>query len=251
MKNYIIFSVLIIIGLTLLLLQTKALPNSFWYNTLGNVSNTMLVGGTLSLLYNLLIKKDDENNLMQMLRISFSVHDSGLKQILTNSADYRFSDLLGSAELFVAVMNDGLRWIGNHSPDIEQRFNRKGSMTEFFFVDPQGVFCDPLAKKTDVTLAHLQQKIDQTISLINSTYDRSQKQGSLRVYYLKNYPTQSIFLTEDRIIVTPYQIASGRNIIPLFEYEYKVGNKSIGYHISNDIENVRRESQLIVDKRGV
>lgn len=249
MRNYIIFSILVIVGLVLLVLQTNlTTANTFWYNTLGNVANTLLVGGTLSLLYNIFVKNSEDENLMRMMKISFSIHDSGLRQILTNSSDYKFSGLLIKSESFVAIMNDGLRWVGNHSPELEQRFNKASTNTEFFLVDPNSRFCEALAIKTNVTLLDLQNKIKQTVSLIESTYQRSSQRGKLCIYLMKNYPTQSIFMTEDKIVTTPYQVASGRNTIPLFEYDIQENRKTIAFHISNDVENVRRESQTYVSK---
>lgn len=249
MRKYVIFSILIIFGLLLLLAQTNIEDkNSFWYITIGNIANTFLVGATLSLLYQLVLKNEEDEHLMKMLKISFSVHDSGLRQILTNSADYRFSPLLNSSTNFIAIMNDGLRWAGNYSVDLEQRFNRDGTTTEFYLVDPDSEFCKALAAKTDVNLIDLQNKIKQAKSLIETTYDRTSKKGILKIYYLKNYPTQSIFLTETKVVVTPYQTASGRNVIPLFEYEYTDNKRSIGYHISTDVENIRRESFLVFSR---
>jgi hypothetical protein len=244
MRSYIIFSVLIIAGLLFHLIQTTAKANSFWYNTFGNVANTLLVGGTLSLLYNSLIKKSEETKMLTLLQISSSVRNSGLLQIKTNSADYRFAKLLHSAKKFSAVMNDGQRWVGNHSQEIEERFNKVGTLTEFFFVDPNGDFCSSLAIKVGASKESLQEKIRQTISLIESAYERSSQEGILRIYFLKNYPTQSIFLTEKKVVVTPYRVASGRTIIPLFEYSIEKEKNSIGYRIWEDIENLRKESQF-------
>lgn len=249
MKKFAIIAILIIIGLLLLLWQTNIKVNSFLYFMVGNVANTLIVGATLSLLYQFFQKEDDEKNLLRMLKISFSVHDSGLRQIMTNSADYKFDALLKNYSKFVAVMNDGLRWTGNHSVQLEERFAKNGTETEFYFVDPESDFCKALGKKTDVTNENLKNKILQTVELIKTTYNRSEKKGILRIYFLKNYPTQSIFLTEDKIIVTPYQIASGRNIIPLFEYELNNNKKSLAFHIANDLDNVKKESLLIFENK--
>lgn len=249
MRKYVIFSILIIAGLLLLLGQSNIDDkNSFWYITVGNIANTFLVGATLSLLYQLVLKREEDNHLMKMLKISFSVHDSGLRQILTNSADYKFSPLLQSSNSFVAVMNDGLRWVGNHSVEIEERFDKAGTVTEFYIVNPDSDFCKALAAKTEVKLEELQNKILQTKRLIESTYERSKKKGNLKIYHLKNYPTQSIFIADEKIVVTPYQTASGRNVIPLFEYEYNENKKSIGFHITNDVENMRKESTVVYEK---
>ncbi|MBK9730022.1 MAG: hypothetical protein IPO83_01835 [Chitinophagaceae bacterium] len=116
-------------------------------------------------------------------------------------------------------------------------------------MDPETEFCISLATKTGIQVQDLQNKIHQTVKLLTTTYDRSSKKGKLNIYYLKNYPTQTIFLTEDKIVVTPYQVASGQNVIPLFEYDYNENKKSIGYHISTDIDNVRIESKII-EQRG-
>lgn len=64
---------------------------------------------------------------------------------------------------------------------------------------------------------------------------------------LKNYPTQTIFLSEDKVVITPYQTASGRNIIPLYEYDYVENKTSIGYYIASDVKNIREESRLCYD----
>lgn len=142
-------------------------------------------------------------------------------------------------------MNDGLRWVGNNSPFLEKRFNRKNTETELYLVNPESDFCKALANKTSISHDDLRIKINQTVSLIEATYKKSEKKGQLRVYYLKNYPTQTLFYSEDRVIVTPYQTSSGRSIIPLFEYEYEDGDISIASHLFEDLKRVRQESTLI------
>ena len=62
---------------------------------------------------------------------------------------------------------------------------------------------------------------------------------------MKNYPTQTLFYSEDRVIVTPYQTSSGRSIIPLYEYEYEDEDISIASHLFEDLKRVRKESILI------
>ncbi len=182
---------------------------------------------------------------MTAFNISTAIKKSGLVDIKTDSAQFDFSDIILGSEKFVAIMNDGLRWVGNNSPRLETRFNKRSSITDFYFVNPQSDFCKALANKTNVSLDSLKNKIFQTIELLESTYNKSEKKGSLRIFFLKNYPTQSIFYTENTVIVTPYQTSSGRNIIPLFVYHYKENIDSIGTYLHNDLQNVRLESLLI------
>ena len=95
------------------------------------------------------------------------------------------------------------------------------------------------------TLEELQNKIRQSVSQLEATYNRTEKKGELKIYYLKNYPTQTLFYSDDSVVVTPYQVSSGRATIPLYEYLYEEGHNSIASHLFNDLKNVRRESKLI------
>lgn len=94
-------------------------------------------------------------------------------------------------------------------------------------------------------MAFLKSKINQSISLLESTYEKSQKQGELKIFLLKNYPTQTLFYSEKKVIITPYQTSGGRATIPLYEYKYSEGYESIGNHYKDDLEKVRNESRLI------
>lgn len=115
---------------------------------------------------------------------------------------------------FSAIMNDGLRWVGNNTLYWRNDLIRQNTETKLFIVNPQSDFCKALANETSIQIDKLTNKINQTINLIESTYNRSQKKGSLKIYYLKNYPAQTLFYSEDRVIITPYQTSSGRSIRP-------------------------------------
>lgn len=250
MKKYLvglIITLLIIIGLGCYLIQSliDVETHPFWSTFFGNVGSAVLICGLLSLFQILITKKFDDDNLRHLLGISSSIKTSRLKTIMTNCADYNYKEIITKSADFSAIMNDGLRWVGNNTPLLEKRFNRKNTETDFYLVNPDSDFCKALANKTNITEDELQNKIKQTVSLIETTYNRSEKKGQLRVYYLKNYPTQTLFYSEDRVIVTPYQTSSGRSIIPLYEYEYEEGDVSIASHLFDDLKRVKAESKLI------
>lgn len=246
-KIYSFISFSIIVGLLLLLCQTEIEDtNCFWYFAFGNIANTLIVTSTITVIYNLFLKSDEERNLIKLFKLSYSVHDSGLNEIITDSKNYNYSNMIKESDSFFAVMNDGLRWVGNNSQELELRFNRN-SETEFFLVNPNGDFCRILSQKVCSEYETIKDKIISSINLLISTYEKSQKKGTLKIFLLKNYPTQTIFLSERKVVITPYQTASGRNVIPLYEYNY-VGNKtSIGYYIASDVENIRKESKMCYD----
>lgn len=242
-----IIALLIILGggcyLTQALIDATKHPNLVIL--FGNLGSAILICGLLTLLQTLITKKYEDENLRNLLGVSVSIKTSKLKTILTDSSEYNYKDIITKSFEFHAILNDGLRWVGNNSAFLETRFSRKGSETEFFFVDPEGDFCKALATKTDKSLEDLKSKINQSVQQLESTYNKSNKKGNLKIYYLKNYPTQTLFYTEDSVIVTPYQTSGGRSIIPLYQYEYNENDVSIASHLFKDLQNVRNESKLI------
>jgi hypothetical protein len=88
-------------------------------------------------------------------------------------------------------------------------------------------------------------KIAKMELTLKGAFDRSKKRGQLEIFYLKNYPTQSIFASEDYVIVTPYQTSSGRRSIPLFIYADNRDERCYARDVKNDLKNVRAESHVI------
>ena len=245
--NILIATLLVAIGIGCYLGQAHVNSNTSpgWYTALGNIGSAILICGLLTFLQDLITKQIEDANLRSLLGISSSIRESRLKTILTDSSQFNYKDLIIKSADFSAILNDGLRWVGNNSPHLEKRFSRKNTVTEFFFVDPESHFSHALAQKTDKTHDELKSKIEQSVSQLVSTYNKTCKAGELRIYYLKNYPTQTLFYADDSVVVTPYQVSSGRSIIPLYEYEYEEGHVSIASHLFKDLETVRKESRLI------
>ena len=249
MLNYVVFSLLIILGLLAILVdQSIGSPKATPYLT--QIASTLLVGGTLSLLYKIFVDRETERRLARYLHIHESIVRAGLREIHMDARHYHFTELLAKAKDFHVVLNDGRRWVSTHQVEIEDRFSAEGTLTEFFFVDPNGPFVPALARKTGVTPDELKQKIQETLTLLEDAWSRSSGKGRLRVYGLKNFPTQSVFATGDRVIITTYQIASGRAVVPLFEYENVTGGHCIAGDFMADIDALRQESSTIMDKHG-
>jgi len=243
MRQYVIASVLIILGL-IAIAYKASLPTEAWQlSYLSDLSSALLVGGLLSLLFKIFQDKESESTLRRLLRIHDSVDELGLKEIMPEVQAYNFTDIIQNSDSLVVVMNDGLRWIGNNTVSLQNRFSKK-STTEIFTVDPNSPFVSTLAAKTSTSEADLKKKIQDTWARIEDAYNKSTKAGDLTIYSLKTYPTKSIFLTEDQLIETPYQTASGRASIPVFIYR-KVAREDSPYNFANnDVKALRTESKI-------
>jgi len=244
MRGYIIASILIIVGL-IAIAYKGTLPATDWkLPYLTELSSALLVGGLLSVLFKLFQDKESENELRRMLRIHDSVDELGLVEIVPESQGYNFTLAIEESDHLSVVMNDALRWVGNNTVSLQNRLSRKGKTTEVFVVDPDSSFVDSLAAKTGITKEDLQKKIKETWKRLEEIYNSSEKKGTLKIYRLKTYPTRSMFLTEDTLIETPYQVASGRANIPVYVYRKVARHDSPYGFASHDVDAIRNESIL-------
>jgi len=243
MRQYVIASILIIIALVLIAFKAS-LPTTAWQIPyLSDLNSALLVGGLLSLLFKIFQDKESESTLRRLLRIHDSVDDLGLKEIMPEVQAFNFTDIIQNSDSLVVVMNDGLRWVGNNTVALQNRFSKK-SVTEIFTVDPNSSFVSILAAKTSTAEDDLKKKIHDTWARIEDAYNKSTKKGDLIIYSLKTYPTKSIFLTEEQLIETPYQTASGRASIPVFIYRKVARKDSPFYFAKNDVIAMREEAQI-------
>lgn len=246
-NHWIIGLILLLFGVVLMYIQIAFCQrNSFWYSVAGNAGCAILISGVLSFLQEIVSKKDSERVLRELFGISSAIKDSGLLDIKIDSKQYSYTKLLSDSDHFYAIMNDGLRWVGNYSDELKTRFSKKTKITEFYLVDPEGLFLDALAQKTNRDLSSLKSKINETISTLNDLYNnQSSHKGDLKIYFLKNYPTQSIYYTDDIIVTTSYQTSCGRSMVPLFEYKFDKSSSNVAKHLYQDLDLVRLESKLV------
>jgi hypothetical protein len=251
MLHYIVFITLVVIGLMLTLIQEKLGTGSAWYPYLTQISSSLLAGGVISILYKAFVDRHADRNLKTLLRIHESINEAGLEEVRMDSRMYNFTEFLERSDSVSVVLNDGLRWVGQYSVDLEKRFGRKGASTEMFVVDPRGPFCAALARKTDMSVEELASKIQQTVLLLKTTYERSSQLGALRIYYLKNYPTHAVFASEDRVIITSYQISGGRHTVPLYIYRVNTNNRGYAATVLHDLDCARQEAKTVFDPLAV
>lgn len=242
MRQYIIASILIIIGLLSILFR-NLVSNEILNQVFGDFSGAVLVSGLLSLLFKIFQDKESVFTLRRLLRIHDSIDDLGLVEIKSNVLSYDYSELILNSNTLNIVMNDGQRWIGNNAVQLEKRFSKK-SETNFFTVDPNSDFIVVLASKTGANVDSLKIKIEDSWKRLKDAYEKSEKKGELNIYSLKTYPTKSVFLSETELIETPYQISCGRVNIPLYIYKKVFNPCSPYYFVYNDVESLKKESTL-------
>lgn len=245
-RVYVISSILIILGLVAIAIGDRLPEGHGSLTYLRELSSVFLVGGVLAILFRVFHDRAYEANLRRLLRIHDSVDELGLVEILPEVQDYNFTDVINDRDYLSVVMNDGLRWIGNNAVPLQERFS-KNTHTEFFLIDPDSDFVAILAGKVSQDPDDLKKKIQDAWKRVRELYEKSDMKGELKVYKIKTFPTRSIFLSEDELIETPYQTASGRARIPVFIYK-QVPRKDAPYYFAmNDILALRDESEIEVE----
>lgn len=243
MRHYIIASVLMIVGLLAMFFRGQ-IPNEILVQFLGDLSSAVLVSGSLSLLFKIFQEKESERTLKELLKIRDNLVDLGLEEMKPNVQVYDYSNIILNSKELNIVMNDGQRWVGNNTVQLQKRFS-ENTITNFFLVDPESAFVTVLANKVGTTPDKLKEKIKDTWCKLKNAYELSAKQGELNIYCLKTYPTKSIFLSENLLIETPYQTSCGRANIPVFIYKNIAREDSLYKFVEMDIKALKNESRRV------
>lgn len=238
---YIVFSILLIAGLLCIIPVAYAKEQSWISTIFTNLSGTLTIGSALSILFKTFKDREDLQTLRRLFRLHDSVDDLGLCQIIPETQSFSYVDFLRNSSEIYILMNDGNRWVGNNSVELEKRFS-KATQTTIILISPNSPFLPILADKINVAKDSLAKKINDTMALLQESYNRSTKKGTLKIYGTNLFPTRSLFISENQLIETPYQTAKGRVNIPVFVYR-KVENQACLWNFAmQDIKKIQDEA---------
>lgn len=246
MRIYVVSSILIILALAALFWKgtLPVSPPDWKAPYLSELSSALLISGLLSVLYRVFVDSESANNLKRLLRIHDSVDDLGLEEILAGSNRPNYFELITESDSLSIVLNDGLRWVGNHAIPLQDRMGKRGNTTEVFLIDPESSAIACLASKTSLSEEELRKKISDSWARLDQLWANSEKRSAITIYKLKHFPTRSLFLSEDRLIEAPYQIASGRTDPPSYMYRRVPRSDSPYAFAARDIEMLKKESTI-------
>jgi hypothetical protein len=235
---------LIIAGLISLVIDSNLSSTSPIKPYLNEISSLLLISGVLTLLDRFFTQKQQDKKMRELFRIHDSVELMGIKEIFSESQAYNFTDMLDKEDQLNIILNDGFRWVGNNSVALSNRFNNNFE-TIIFTLDPGNLFIPAQAEKTDVTVASLQSKINETWNLLQKLYNESNKTGKLTIYAVKHFPMVGLFISNTKAVFTLYQTSSGRTNVPLFEIEKNHNPKSLYSFFKNDVNKLKDEARII------
>ncbi|MCP4581312.1 MAG: hypothetical protein GY839_06815 [candidate division Zixibacteria bacterium] len=251
MKTYAILVSIIVIGLILSLVSNAISSDHWTHPWILQLAAILVIGGGLGIIDKSLLFNDFLNKTRTLFKIHESATDLGLKEISRNAQDYPFSDFIKESKSLSIVMNDGRTWISSRLYDLSYRFNQKDKITEFFLPNPEGDFIRILAKKTNYTEKEQINKIIETKKRIIEEYVARGKKGILKIYYIPNYPTHSVFFGSTKAIITLYSIPRTRQAVPLFIFNNNNIDDSLYGFVQQDIKILRKESECVYNSGDI
>lgn len=246
MRQYIIASIIIILGLVIQSIKVEIGVNSPYYPYISDLPSTLLITGMITLLFKIFQDKETFSKIRDLFKIHEGIEKIGLKQIYESVNNFNFEEIVENSDSLYVVMNDGERWIGNQIVSIEKRLSKKSEF-HLFLVDPDSPFIEILSKKTNTSSDKIKDKIKTSLSRLKEAYSKVDGKGKIVVYGINTFPTKSIFITESVLVETPYQVSSGRVTIPLYIYSKVNYENSIYGFVKNDIEALKKESKILWD----
>lgn len=200
----------------------------FITSSFSHVAIALIVGALLVTVDKVIFFMDLKEEIVRLLRLRSLVVDSGLVDVAARDDRHfqGFGKLVDESDRLVVVVNYGKDWVANWREHLVRRFQRQGTVTEWFLLDPISDFLKLLAAKQHVAIAELEKKITDTEQDLLRCYDGGHGQGTLRIYRMPCpvFPTVSVYLGETAgekgmVLFTLYTTSSHKGAVPLLQFE--------------------------------
>jgi len=245
-KIYAILITAIAVGLGLLLWSSSVGETHWSHMWLHELATVILISGVFGLVDKAILTRDERDRLSHLFGVHESVQRTGLKQVEIDSTSFDYGPMIRAGGNLRIVLNDGRTWVSDKITHLQERFKEKGE-TEFYLMDPHSPVIPQLAKKTGYSDDEQRDKVKQAVRRLVEAFDQPEKKGSLKIYYLKYYPTHSIFMNDKEVVITLYGISHGRRPVPAFVFDKEHGGDFVYKHIEDDVKNIRTESKCVFD----
>lgn len=183
-----------------------------------------------------------------------SIINSGIKNICSEdqfNANEDFNTLYRESKTSISILIHGRSFVTKHKDAIISRFDKEDFETKWFFVDPDNEFIDIVSKKTERSSAEIKKLIKNNTHLLIDEYNKSSKQGTLEIYYLKFPPMQAVYIFDTSIVECKYfssSIKQTSNYVVLYSYDKKEPKneaRSIGNGFYHDYLCMEKESKCV------
>ena len=192
---------------------------------------------------------DSINSKLGLINDKLSILPSGIKKAdLESNITSDIDKLYRESENATSVLIHGNSFIGFHKNAIVSRFNKPGSVSKWFFLNPESDYLSLVARRTKkIHTEDVKTYIIDKVSLLKEEYENSKKLGILEIYYLNNPPMQAVYVFDHTIVECKYYSSTdkgtGNHIIV---YENNDNASSIGHGLAADCINLEKHDSICV-----
>jgi len=195
-----------------------------------SVAALLLTSGIVSLILNLLVRKQLATFWLSAIGVKESVDESGLNDICLDFYAYDFGILIREAKKIDAYVIHADKWIGNRINDFREFLSYESHELRICFLSEDSLCAPVLSKEFNYKEGQLSSKIDNSIKAIKSLIEEIEKTERhtawVRVWKQCRTPKYTYYRFDDRFVFVPYNLASARSVIPVFVFDKKSGGVS-------------------------
>ena len=187
-----------------------------------SISELLFLSGVVSVIADLLLRKDLAAFWLDAIGVHDSIRDAGLEQITLDFHHFDFADWFRHArEVDICVIH-ATPWVGTEYNDIKALLSREGTLARFCVLDENSPCLDSFEESFRYPKGELRDRITKTVGSLRYCAEDLRTQGELRgqlkIYKHNRPPRYTSYRFDERIAFVPYRQSYGRAMIPVLVF---------------------------------
>lgn len=217
-------SIMVVLGLMFIILS-KALKDSFWGSVSGEVASALIVAGGFAILNDLFLKNKLVELILEKIKLKESIDRTGIVEIVGNISEIDYKFYLNRCHKNIDILHIyGRTWTNTNLELIKEKLVNTNCQVRVILLSPESKFIPALSEtycddSFDVTPEDLKERIKEVTSMWRKLSKKLDKRGkrktqsSIKLYYHKGQPTNSVYRIDEQIIIVNARTSTGKTIV--------------------------------------
>jgi hypothetical protein len=209
---------------------------------LRQISSVLAISGALAVVLRRQMYSEIVALVADKIRVAKELLSSGIEQVLSQFGQADFPRMIASSKSHIDIsVIYASTWLKANLHSLVEVATKPGLQIRFICLDPNSPSVKILEQKyaDGGEVSNLKQKIEETISLINTNFINNQTVKSKVSLYLQKYlPQHCIYRFDDFINIIPYALSPGRRQFPIFTIKKEDGKTALFESFMGDLETL-------------
>jgi hypothetical protein len=229
--------------------------NEFVTSLFLNIVIALLAGTGAGLVFELFIRKDQGEEILNLVNLRKQIVDSGIKEYYPDFRDIDLNSRMRSAKAIDIYFTYGRTLINRIFPTLEERMKDPNVKLNIYFCSEENPFLEGLGslwgKYGDLyNKASLIKKIQEVkralLDLIGKLDKRGELKAQVKIYGLKYHPsTYSFYRFDNEIILCPTKLTEEKNYRPISIIVSKQNENDIYHWCLGELEYIRKQENAL------